>query len=296
MSYVCQSLQFGDNVKRVPGQEIDPILSNPVAPIDIKLVDPATDDLWGLQFSYGPLRKLEGAFYLAGADVPAPLNEGAVIKSWYSPLGKGGGGHHILVLTPFIVGQDDAEFALVSDFVHFSETPLTPYSIDTDTLKNSSVLATVRPDLPEFEKLEVASECESHAIVIRTTTTQVIFDRLFVYAGSGIPVHRSITVSKGQSCFVLAIFRKVTTTSFNSVGTWDLPKIPRWEWPMIVTDIVNRILTKGSGEMFEHLSPKLIADSDPDELKKAIGLIGKRIAELENIKSMVSGLSARRSR
>ena len=287
MSYRCQYLQFGDNQKRVPGYEEDLILSNmPNAPIPKKLVDPVTDTLWGLVFSFE-----SGEFYLSGANVPG--QGGAIIKSWYA---TGGNGAHYLALTPFIVGEGEGGFVQAAKFVDFSETPTTDNSINTDTIKNPTVTATVHPELPEYEKMEVSTKTTSHSVIITTKTTHVVFDRIFVYAGGSMPIDNALTVPKGQSCFALAVFKKVESSSSNEIGTFQWPKIPKWEWPMIVAEIIKEIVVKGNGEIFEHISPKLIAEAEPEVLKRAIVSIGKRIDELDKIKSVLAGLSERKPR
>jgi len=287
MSYTCQYLQFGSNQKKVPGYEDDLDLTNePYAPISKKLVEPdPSDAYWGLVFSYE-----SGAFYLK--DVKVPGQDGATIRSWYA---KGGSGHY-LMLTPFIAGEDGDGFVQVPKFVDFSETPTTDNSVNTDNIKNPSVTATVHPELPEYEKLEVAGGVTSHSVIITTKITHMEFDRIFVYAGSSIPIGNAITVPKAQSCFALAVFKKVTSSSSREIDTIQWPIIPKWEWPMIVAEIVKGIAVKGNGEIFEHLSPRLIAEANPEALKKAIASIGERIDKLAKIKSVISGLAERKTK
>lgn len=288
MSYTCQYLQFGNNQNRVPGYENDLILLNyPNAPIPEKLVDPNTDELWNLIFSYQ-----SGAFYDAGENVPA--QNGATIKSWYS---QGGSGPHYLKLTPFITGDsDDAGFVQASGFVEFSEPATTDNSVNTDTINSRSVTATVHSELPEYEKIEISSRSTSHSIIITTKTTHAIFDRIFVYAGKSIPINNTITVPKGRSCYALAIFKAETSSSSKEISTLQWPEIPRWEWPMIVAEIVKEIIDGRNGEIFQHLSPKLLAKTEPEVLKKAVSSISKRMDSLDKIKSVISGLSDRKTK
>jgi hypothetical protein len=282
MSYVCRYLQFGSNLDKVPGYPDDLILSNePTAPIPLILVDPVTKELWYLIFTFE-----SGLFYTANSSVPG--QDGALIKSWYA---KGGNGHHYLAFTPFVVGGSVDGFIQNSSFVDFSETPTTPTSIDTDAIKNPTVTATVHADLPEYRQFKVSTKSTSHSIIITTTTTNVVFDSIFVYAGASVPVDNALTVAKGQSCYALAVFKSVTSTSSSEVGTTQYPKIPKWEWPMIISEIIKEVAVKGNGEIFEYLSPKVIAESGPEVLKKAVSDIGIRISDLERIKSIIEKLS-----
>jgi hypothetical protein len=284
MSYTLQRLQLGDNNKRVPGHEEDLILSNNPVPVDLKLFDPkkdGLDGLWGLVFSYE-----SGAFYLPGDSIPGL--SGATVKSWYA---QGGPGPHMLSFSAFITGGADEGYIQTSKFVDFSETPTTDSSINTDTITHPTVTATVHSELPEYEKMEVSTHATSHSIIITSTTTRVVFDKIFVYLGSSMPVNNTITVAKNQTCLALAVFKKVTNSSSTEIGTHQWPRIPKWEWPMIVAEIVKDIMTEGKGEIYQHLSAKAIAESDSDTLKKAVSSINNRIEILNKIKSVVAGLA-----
>lgn len=286
MSYTCRFLQFGTKQTRVPGYEMDLVLDNSMypAPIHQKLIDSA-DDIWGLQFS-----SCFGKFYLATASVPG--NAGDVINSWYA---KGGGTGHYLVMTPFIIWEDGTEgFDPVGKFVDFDVPSASETSVNTDQIQKASVTATVHAELPEYEHLDITTHATSHSIVITTTTTEVVFDQIFVYLGTSQPQGNKLVVPKGESCFALAVFRQSKSVSVKEISTIQWPRIPRWEWPMIVTEIIREAITKGNGEILGHLSPKLLAEMEPDALKKAIGSIGKRVDELERIKSVISGLVERK--
>jgi hypothetical protein len=281
MVYTCLSLQFGDNQKRVPGYEADLMLSNqPNAPIKEKLVDPYTNHLWDLIFTYA-----SGMFYPAGANVPA--KDGAVIKSWYA---QGGDGPHCLMVTPFIIAEGDTGFVQVSDFVDFSEPPTSENSVNTDTIEKPTVTAVVRSELSEYEKLEVSTASTNYSVIITTKTTRAVFDRIFVYAGASIPIDNTVTVPKGQRCFALAVFKKVTSCSSQEIGTMQWPKIPKWEWPMIVAQIIEEIVVRGNADIYQHLSPKLIAQAEPQVLKQAIAAISNRMESLDKIKAVMSSL------
>jgi hypothetical protein len=270
MVYTYQSLQFGDNQKRVPGYEENLMLSNrPNAPIKEKLVDLYTNNLWELVFSYE-----SGKFYPPGANVPA--RDGAKIKSWYA---QGGHAPHSLVLTPFVISDGDTGFVQASNFVDFSEPPVTDNSVTTKTVENNTVTAVVRSELSEYERYEVSPSLTKYSVVITTTITRAVFDRIFVYAGKSIPVDNTVTVPKGQSCFALAVFKKVTSTSSEEIGAIRWPKLPKWDWPVIADEMIENIVDRGNKDISRRC-PKLIAKPKPEVLKKAISSIKKRIGSL----------------
>lgn len=293
MYYTCQYLKFGDNESRVHGYEEDLKLSNePYAPIPKKIVDPDSNAIWSLEFSYEL-----GAFYHRDSKVPG--QDGAIIKSWYSQAGDPG--PHCLALTPFVVGENCTEgFAQVHNFVSFSEAPTSENSVNTDDIKNPTVTATVHSELPEYENLDVSTRATSHSVILTIKTMRAVFDRIFVYhvdPGTSIPIDNVITVSKGQSCFAIAVFKCITSSkASNEISTIQHPKIPKWEWPMIVAKVIEEIVVKGNGEIYEHLSPKFIAEVEPEAGKKAISDITKRINELTKLKSVISGLAEKKSK
>jgi hypothetical protein len=128
------------------------------------------------------------------------------------------------------------------------------------------------------------------AIIITTKITKVVFDRIFVYSGDSLPVDNTVTVQKAHSCFALAVFKTKVSSSSSEIGTYQYPRIPKWEWPVIIAEIIKEITVKGNGEIFEYLSPKVIAGTEPAVLKKAVSDIGTRIAELDKIKSVIAKL------
>jgi hypothetical protein len=283
MSYPNPSLQFGDNQKRVPGYEVDTILDNmPIAPVRLNLVDPATKTIWDLVFSYEA-----GAFFKADAVVPG--QDGVIINSWYSPEGKGGGPNSLTII-PFADGQ----FAQASNFVDFSEPSPTDNSINTDTIANPSVTATVHLELPEYAKVQISTQSTSHSIIITTMTTHMVFDKIFVIYGGSTPVGNLITVPKGQGCLALAVYKSETSKGSVEISTDRWPKIPWYEWPQVVNEVVKGIAVRGTGEIFEYLSPRLIAEVEPEVLYRAVDDISKRIAQLDTIKSMIAGLAERK--
>jgi hypothetical protein len=282
MVYTCRSLQFGENLKRVPGYEEDIMLSNrPNAPIKEKLVDLDTDSRWNLVFSYA-----SGMFYHAAENVPA--KDGAVIKSWYA---QGNGGPNCFKVTPFLIADDDTGFVQASNFVDFSEPPTIENSVNTDAAENPTVTAVVRSELSEYETVEVSTASTNCAVTITTKTTRAVFDRILVYAGvAGMPIDNTVTVPKGQGCFTLAVFKKVTSSSSQELGPIQWPKILKWEWPMIVAQIIEEIVVRGNADIYQHLSPKLIAEAEPQVLQHAVSSISQRIESLDKIKTVISSL------
>lgn len=281
MVYTCRSLQFGKPPKKVPGYEEDIMLSNqPNALIKEKLVEIDTENVWHLVFSYA-----SGVFYPAGENVPA--KDGTVIKSWYA---QGGDSPPCLMVTPFIVAEGETGFVHASNFVDFSEPPTIDNLVNTDTIESPSVTAVVRSELSEYEKLEVSTASTSCAVTITTKTTRAVFDRIMVYAGNGIPIDNTVTVPKGQGCFALAVFKKVTSSSSQEIGPIQWPKILKWEWPMIVAQIIEEIAVRGNADIYQHLSPNLIAEAEPQVLKNAVSSISQRIESLDKIKSVIASL------
>ncbi len=286
MFYTSEYLQFGSNKDRVPGYEDDLELNNkPFAPIPKKLANPNNSDLWDLVFSYE-----SGGFYPATAKVPGV--DGATIQSWYNKEGIGPGGDDALVLTPFILDEvgGGGGFAQASHFVDFSQPTPTDNAIDTDTIATASVTATVHQELPVYAKLSITSHANSHSIVMTTTTTHAVFDKIFVYAGNNIPIGNTLTVNKGQTCLALAVFKLTSSSSSKEISTRQYPKIPKSEWPMIISELVNEIIINEKGQVYEHLSPRSIAGLDQETLKSAISSISHRIENLGKIQTVMAGI------
>ncbi|HEX3095252.1 MAG TPA: hypothetical protein VHW72_21615, partial [Candidatus Angelobacter sp.] len=182
MSYTWQRLQFGSNLK-VPCHGTDPILSNePDAPIENKLVDCDTPKpgIWDLVFSFE-----SGGLYLSND--PVPGNNGATIESWYVKEGSGGG-PHFLTFLPFVVDQNGAGgFGQATHYVDFSDPSPTDGSINTDTIPDASVTATVHAELPEYSKFSTSAHATNQSIIIEMETTQAQFEKIFVYTGTSVP-------------------------------------------------------------------------------------------------------------
>jgi hypothetical protein len=132
--------------------------------------------------------------------------------------------------------------------------------------------------------------------VVTTTTTSATFDHIFVYMGSGIPVGPSVTVKKGETLLGLAIYKTSTRVSSVEHPIITKPKIPWYEWPMVVTEAITDILTKGNGEIYQYLSPKTIAEVDQESLKHAITGIGKRVTELGSIQKVLAEIAERKAK
>jgi len=283
-TYTMQTLQFGSNTLKVPGHEVDVIAQNQPAPIQQKVADSGSG-VWDLVFSYEA-----GGFYLPNAAVPGI--DKATIQSWYNKEGGPGGGPHVLAFSPFIIDKDgpDGGFAQASNFVDFSQPSPNDNWINTDTIATPNVVATVHQELPEYAKLSIGTHATSHSVVITTTQTNVVFDKIFVYAGNAAPVGNKLTVLKGKTCLALAIYKKTTSTSSHEIGTIQFPKIPKSEWPMLVSQIVNEVIINKHGEIYEHLSPRALAGLDPATAKAAVAAITSHIEQLGKVKTAIGGL------
>jgi hypothetical protein len=298
--YTSQYLQFGTN-NTVPGYDNSLQLTNPFDPIPQVLADPKTDELWCLMFSYE-----SGNFYKPGDMVPG--QDGATVMSWYA---KGGPGDPALAIYPFIIGQEpgflNAAQLADAQLVDFNEPTTTDNSVDTATMPGASVTATVHKDIPQLSTVVVSAYSTSNSMVIKRTMTGVDFDRIFVFysmpsISPGNPPN-TITVLKNQTCLALAVFKPVSVSSSTSVGKiiqpspspsagkTTKPKIPWHEWIETVPELVVDVIRE-QGEIFEYVSPKLLAQLDRESLDKAIASINTRIERLNKLKSAMSTLAA----
>ncbi|MBN1647856.1 MAG: hypothetical protein JW874_07475 [Spirochaetales bacterium] len=293
MSYTCQYLQFGSNQNRVPGYEEDLSLNNmPNAPIPMNLVDssyppgPIEDALWSLVFSYE-----NGNFYRTDQEVPG--QDGAVIKSWYA---KGGGGeNHYLSIRPFITGE--GEFAEASGFIIFrsgNKQLEGDYSVCTDHLPTKYVTAEIARELPGFETIKVSVHSTNNAIITKMTVTKAVFDHFFIYAGEGTVDDNMLKVESETSCYALAVYKIEISTTTTETGTYQIPRIPETEWPMLIGDLVKDIITNGQGELCKYISRKNLAAAGPEVLKKAVSSLDTRIRELEKVRKAMEGLSGKK--
>jgi hypothetical protein len=286
MSYTLERLQFGSNNLRVPCHP-DESLNNMTAPIDLGLIDCDTPKgIWDLVFSFE-----SGGFYLPHDNVMGI--DGATIEAWYVKEGDPiPGGHNSLSFLPFVVDDKGAGgFGQATRFVDFSDPSPTDGSINTDTIPDASVTATVHAELPEYSKQTFSAHATNQSVILEIETTQAQFEKIFVYYGTSVPNGNTLTVAKGQSCAALAVFKKTTTSSSVEIGTIQYPTISKLEWPILVSEIVQQVLTKGSGEIYEFLSPRLIASLGPEAAKTAVADISRRIEKLGQIKSVISGLA-----
>lgn len=281
MPYTLRCLQFPDNMNRVPGYEADAHPTDDPAQVKQYLAD-TSKQVWDLVFSYE-----SGQFFHVNDQVAG--DEGAVINAWYSPEG-GGPGPSALTILPFADGQ----FLQAANFVQFSQPGGTGNSINTEQIQDQFVTATVLPELPEYAKVEFSSHSTSTSIVITTTSTHMVFDHFFVIYGTATTNENTMKVGKGVGCLALAVYKLQTTKGSKSVSTVQWPKIPWWEWQEIFIDAVEGIAAKGHTEIFEHLSTRVLAETDLDVLRKAVADIGKRVEQLEEIKSMIAGLAERK--
>ncbi|MGC4059960.1 MAG: hypothetical protein QM749_03540 [Aquabacterium sp.] len=284
VSYKMQALQFGSNNLKVPGHTVDIIAENQPAPVPGKIADPSSG-VWDLVFSFEA-----GGFYLASDTVPGI--DGATIQSWYSKEGAPSPGPNGLGIIPFIVDPTGADtgFATATHFVDFSQPTPNDNWINTDTIATPTVVATAHAELPEYAKLSISSQSTSQSLIITTTTTSAVFDRFFVYAGGVSPVGNTLTVAKGHSAQALAVYKKVTTTSSKQISTTQYPKIPKIDWPQLVAQIVNEIVTNQNGELYEHLNARVLAGLDAATRKAALAAVTQHIDQLGKIKGVIGGL------
>ncbi len=284
MTYELERLQFGSNFLNVPCNP-DLLLSNPVVPISAKLVDCA-NSLWSLVFSFA-----NGKFYLPGKIPPATSN--SVIQSWYQPDGPGSG-PHMLALTPFLLQSDGSPIGFINpnNFVDFSQPSPSATSISTDTIAAPSVVATVHLSLPEYIKIIISSSSSSQSILITTTITTAVFKEFFVYLGNPVVAPNSLTVQQGESCLALAVYQLEESRSSREIRVIFKPKIPEYEWPMLITDLISAILNNERGEIYEFLSPRVLASFDQETLQQALKAIDNQFEHLSKVKHLISSLSS----
>lgn len=305
MSYICQYIQWNkadssDEKSWVPAPPksddpnnqaaYKPIVcdqSQKIPPIFLVLLGPDGDtDFWDLQFV-----SCFGMFYKKSSviDNTIPTHDGDIINAWY--IKRGPNGHHYLALTPFISNEEGTEGFLktTKPFVDFTVPPTVAGGsvVNTDTMQAQEVTATVHSSLPEFDKSDFKSHASSTAVFTEVYLTKAIFDQIFVYSGIDQPQGDKITVEKNTSCLALAIFRKSTVkTGGFEISTAQYPKIHKWEWPEIISEIIQE--TFESGEVIEYLNPKKIEEMKPDVIKKAVVSINKKMATLQKLKSVIS--------
>lgn len=281
-NYTHARLQFGENDLRVPGYQNDAHANDKPVEIPAFLAAP-NQSLWAHIFThYG------GGFYLTGQDVNAAAE--TTVNSWYSPVGKGPGGDPALRVHPFA----DGGFLKTDDFVDFSEPTPYPNWIDTSTIMGPTATATAHYDLPQLASLKISSHASNQSVFITTEITRYVFDHYFIIWGPGVINGNQLTVQKEQGCLALAVYKKESTTSTKEIGTMKWPKIPKSEWPQIVEQVVQAVLVKGNGEIWEHFSSRQLSEVDRETLKMAVEEVGMRVGQLENLKLIIASLAERR--
>ncbi len=310
MSCICRYVQWGktdpsDEMSWVPAspKSDDPNKQNRYYPIEceihedektpvkpplyLKLLGPDGDnDIWYLQF----VSSL-GSFYQV-SDVINGItpHDGDVFNAWYA---KGGDGDHVLALTPFVWNEEDGTEGFLKTtkpFVDFNVPPTVPGGsvVDTDKMQTQEVTATVHASLPEFENYRMGGASTSNSIIIKTSTTEVVFEKIFVYMGNGQLNENIVTVEKNTSCFALAIFRKSTNETGIEIGTIQYPKISKTEWPQILSEIMQETIK--SGGIVEYLNQRQIRVMKPEVLKNAVTSIDKKVANLQELKSVIKAV------
>lgn len=285
MNYMLQRLQFGSNTLRVPGLN-DLSLGNQPAEIQSPEAD-QNDEIWAYVFSYQT--GTPGDFHVAGQQFLG--HSGATIKAWYQKKGGPPGKEHYLRIIPF---SADGEFLEEFPVVDFTEPSQLINAINTDTITNPSVSATAHFDLPQLTKLKFATRGTNQSILLTTEVTTMVFDHYFVLSGANVINGNQITVEKGQSCTVLAIYREESSSTTKEIRVIERPRIPKIEWPQVIAQVVNSILVENNGEIWEHIPARLLADLDVEVLRDGIDQLGMRIAALENVKVMIASLAERR--
>lgn len=282
--YTMKTLQFGSNTLHVPGHEVDVTSTTQPAPLKPKIVD-SNSHLWDLVFSYE-----SGGFYRADQAVPGL--DAQTVLSWYSQEGVVTPGPHGLGFTPFLIDPLGAATGMVSasNFIDFNAPGGTGSSINTDNLPGPTVTATAHAELPEFASVGFRSHSSSHSIVITTDTTHAVFDRIFVYSGAASPIGAQLTVAKGSSTSALAVYKLQTTSTSKEIDTTQFPKIPRSEWPQLIAQVLQDIVSQPQGEVYGHLTSRQLASLDAGTQKAAVAALGASIDHLAQVRDVLSGL------
>jgi hypothetical protein len=112
-----------------------------------------------------------------------------------------------------------------------------------------------------------------------------------VFRGTSVPAGNKITVPKGQTCFALAVFKTLTSSSSSDVGTIQWPTIPKEDWPQIFGEMMKEAVAD-QGAALQYVSARLISAAGPDAAKGAVASIDKRIEGLGKMKAVMSGLAS----
>lgn len=260
MSYICQYLQFGDNEKEVPGYDELTLSSEElIAPVYKTLVDPATNELWSLSFSYridssGP------SFIPSNQEVPG--GENVVIKSWYIKQG-GNGGPHFFTLVPFKEASNDAGFLENTAVCTFSEPGATGNTINTDIILHATVTAEIREKLG-LTKLGFHSRNDGFFMDITSTDFNDV--ELLMPGAGTVVLNNTVTVKKGQSCLALVVFREHTTTKFKKIQYK-----PDWDFiPEIGIEILEKLTGKEKKQAGRELDFSLMTNKEPGVVEKLV--------------------------
>lgn len=285
MNYTVQRLQFGSNDLKVPNHEDDLLLLNePLVPIDGSLVGVDSKDIWGLVFTFNG-----STFYRSDDDVPAQNN--TVFQCWYGHGGDSVGASFSFV--PFVLDEGGGGgFVSAAHFVDFSIPSDGGSSVPMSDLTVDTVTATVHSHLPELESVTFGVRGYNEGLVLSTTRTTVEFEGMFVCYGDPVVVGNTATLQKGHGALVLAKFRRKTSTTHKDVRIIERPKIPEKEWPILISQIVEEIVAKGTHEIFKHMGVGAFMQLSEADLRAVHAAISRQATDLENLKAVLAASEA----
>lgn len=262
MSYTCKYLQFGTE-NPVPGfEELSLDNSETPAPAYKIIADPVTKELWDLTFAC-QLDKRGTFFYTSNQKVPGGME--AKVKAWYNKEGGKGGGHYLTIL-PFLITHDDAGFPKDPFVVKFDAPEATDNSINTDNIPGSSVTAVVPTQL-KLAKMKMHSENNGFFI----TTIVDLFDHFEpVLMDKRIVIEdNKVTVPKGHSCILLAVYKEKESTIFKPVRTTPNRDII----PEIGIDIMKDLMAKETVSIMPDLSINVKGLTDMKKTEQMIDAV-----------------------
>lgn len=259
MSYTCKYLQFGTE-KPIQGfDELTLDSSETPAPAYKILVDPVTKELWDLYFAC-QFDKTGTTFFTPSQQVPGGAE--AKVKAWYNKEGGNGSGHYLTIM-PFLITDEFTGFPKDPFIVKFSVPGGTEKSINTDDILMPSVTAEVPAQL---RLAKISMHGENNGILITTTVDAfdhyepLIMDKGTVIDGT------KITVKKGHSCVVLAVYAEKVTTHFKPIRTRPNKDI----MPEIGIDILKDLMAKQTINVMPDLSFKVTGLKDIKGAEKMI--------------------------
>lgn len=266
MSYLCQYLQFGDNVKAVPGHnELTLDASESVVPVYDHLVDKYTHEIWDLSFSYR-IDSNGAVYYPAGKEIPG--GEHVTVKAWYIKQVPNGQ-HHTFTLCGFVTSKKDARFLTNVPIASFSEPGAIDNSIITDSISHPTVTADI------IEKLGLTSvwgHSSNDGLLFKLTSTEFNEVKLLL-PGEGTIVHADkITVRKGQGCLALIAYKEVISSFFKKIQT-----APNTELiPEIGIEILEKLSGKEMNIAGSELSFTMAIRKDPKVIDRIIDSVLKK--------------------